>query len=396
MTSSLKTSKWFTVVIAFIPLVMMYKVPVLGIKVPTLLTAVCMVYSIMQLIKSKIRVPVIMLLTLILYLVFVMTKSPIATALIYVSVICILCAICTGIVNVALLRKLLEMTAIVAALCVIFQQVVHIITGIHVPFLVGSLMADDMLEQYGYLVTSGIGRDDMYRPSSFFLEPSQYSQFCTIGLGSCLFSEHPQIKKAIVISMGIFACTSGLGFVSVFAIWAAWGLSREKSKAELFKKIPLILILLILAYYVLDNITFTHNIINRFTTTDSTEYNAIDGRLFWWDTYFGNFKFGDFLYGFGAESLPEDIYFTGFMTQLFCYGVIGVSLLFLFLILLIINSDIYGKVCVTLYTGLLFFANLTYYHNILFYFGVYLAFCVAYKNDKMKNTRKVINTPCYT
>lgn len=170
-----------------------------------------------------------------------------------------------------------------------------------------------------------------------------------------------------------------MGFVSVFAIWGVWALSRQKTKKNFIRSLPVILIALFLVFFLLDNISFTHNIINRFTSTSGDDYNAINGRLFWWDTYFGDFNISDFLTGFGLDNLPDGVYFTGFMKLLYCYGLIGTTLLLLFLGMLIIKADIFVKVCTSLYTGLLFFADLTYYHNLIFYIGVYLALYIFNK-----------------
>ncbi len=381
------TSRWFTVFLALLPLVMMYKVPGTELRLPTLLTVVAMVSSLLQLARRKLEISISLLIPFFLYLVYVMTLSSIQLAFLCGAVIIIITAICTGNVNVPFLRRILENVAIIAAVCVIIQQFVHILLGMHISLLIGQFLADDIAKQYAYLMTTGIDVNGMYRPSAFFLEPSHYSQYCTIGLGSCLFSMHPKCKKAIMISLGIIASTSGMGFVSVLAIWGTWGALRHKSGNRIIRNIPLIIVSLFLVIFLLDNISFTHSIISRFTTSD-VDSNAIDGRLFWWDTYFGNFSLSEFLRGYGLDSLPEGVYFTGFMKQLYCYGVIGVSLLLLFLIFLVIKSDLYGKICVILYIGLLFLADLTNYNSLLFYIGVYLAFIVASKRGVMEYNTK--------
>ncbi len=129
-------------------------------------------------------------------------------------------------------------------------------------------------------------------------------------------------------------------------------------------------------FFLLDNISFTHNIINRFTSTSGDDYNAINGRLFCGIHIFGDFNISDFLTGFGLDNLPDGVYFTGFMKLLYCYGLIGTTLLLLFLGMLIIKADIFVKVCTSLYTGLLFFADLTYYHNLIFLHREYILHCI--------------------
>lgn len=390
---STKTSNGMSIFLAILPILMPYRIPGTGLRLPTILTAIAFFYCILQLPKRKLNISVGILIPFFLYLVYVMTKSTIQMAFFNGSVIIIISTICTGIINVQRLRNIIEMIAALAAICVILQQFVHIIVGIHIPLILGSFMAEDLLVPYGFLLTTGIGIEGIYRPSAFFLEPAHFSQYCIIGLGSCLFTQFPNFKRAILISFGVLACTSGMGFVSVFAMWLWWLLTRNSSKKEILRKVPFLILGAFIAFFILDNISFTHGIISRFMPNSDSDYNAINGRLFWWDTFFGDFSVSGFLWGFGWNNLPEDVYFTGFMKILFCYGVVGVFLFFIFLIILILKSDYLGMACVALYSGLLFFADLTYYHNLLFYIGTFLVFYLEKKNQvyesKIIDERKI-------
>lgn len=190
-----------------------------------------------------------------------------------------------------LLRKVLEKVAIVAAFCVIFQQIVHILTGIHFHFT-SFLFANDLLEQYNNAITTG-AVEGMYRPCAFFLEPAQYSQYCTIGLGSCLFTHRPKTKECSFYFSWYICKYFRNGICFSVCYLGVWALSRQKTKKNFIRSLPVILIALFWCF-LLDNISFTHNIINRFTSTSGDDYNAINGRLFWWDTYFGDFNISDF------------------------------------------------------------------------------------------------------
>ncbi len=52
-------------------------------------------------------------------------------------------------------KKYWKKVAIVAAFCVIFQQIVHILTGIHFHFYLLPFFANDLLEQYNNAITTG-------------------------------------------------------------------------------------------------------------------------------------------------------------------------------------------------------------------------------------------------
>ena len=63
-----KTSKWFTIFMAILPLLIMYKVPGTGIRIPTLLTVIALIYSLLQLLNRWLKVSFFMLLPLFLSL----------------------------------------------------------------------------------------------------------------------------------------------------------------------------------------------------------------------------------------------------------------------------------------------------------------------------------------
>jgi len=350
--------------------------PGLVISLATVLTAVAMIYSIMILMRRKIQVPFAILLPFIAYIVYIMTKSNITFAVLCFALLINILAMSTKIVNERLLRQIVETISVIAAICVMAQQVIHIATGVHIPLFIGNLFIGELKEQYSVALTTAV-IDGLYRPSAFFLEPSHFAQYCIIGLGSCLFSEHSNIKKAVLISLGVFATTSGMGFVVTIAMWGWWYITRKKISIG---KIIMLAVISLVALFILNHISFTQSIISRITADpDSGDYNAIYGRLWWWDTYFGDFSFSAFMSGFGLDNQPEDAYFTGFMKQLFCYGIIGTSLLLFFLLQLLIKSNNLGKACIAIYILLFFFADLTGYVSLLFYIGTFITFYLARK-----------------
>lgn len=391
MKKSSWASKLYALFLATLPLVSIYRLPGTSLALATVLTLVMLLYAVAQVATRKRKVSFMILFPFVLYIGYIMTMSPILFAILSGAVLIHIFAICTEAVNIQYLRRVIEFISVVAAICVIFQQTIHLFTGVHIPFYISNLLTEGTKDSYSWVLTTGFSdRSNMYRPSAFFLEPSHFTQYCMIGLGSCLFEQIPNIKKAVLISLGILATTSGMGIIAVVAMWTWWGLSNQRSghRSIFGLRVFGVFLFLVLSYFVLDNISVTHNAMARFTTDSGAETNAISGRLFWWDTYFGNFDLIDFLRGYGLESLPDEQYFTGFMKQLYCYGVIGVSLLLLFLIILISISDNLGKGCCALYTGLLFFSELTGYHNLLFFIGILLTFYVNKEVQRRLSLRK--------
>ena len=307
--------KGYALFLAVLPLLIMYRAPFTSMSLTTILVAVGVVFAFMKVVGNLHRIDWGLVLVLALYLVYVATKSTGTHFLLPIAIIIHIAAITTGIVSEYHLRRYIEVVSVMAAICVILQQLVHIATGFHIPFIYTGWLSE---EQSGMreILLSGYGSEGMYRPSSFFLEPSHFSQYVIYGLGSSLFRTTPNIKKAALLTFGLFATTSGMGFVLSFAIWGWWYLTfKKKLTAKNFIPTIIVVVLIVLVLFsVLSNTSFFSSIMSRFISGSDSDYNAINGRLFFWDTLFGDRGAGSLVWGFGEQALAEEeVYFTGFM-----------------------------------------------------------------------------------
>lgn len=367
---------------------MMYKTPGMSVGLSTVLIAVGMIYALKTILTSNRRINMPMISLIAIYILWVMAKSTGQGILLCIAIIIHLAAISTGAINLDYLRKLLENISLIAAICLISQQIYHVLIGGNLVFMNTDWFLP-MMESYVEKVNTGFSyTNNMYRPSAFFLEPSHYTCYTIYGLGSFLFREKEDFKKAIITTIGLFASTSGFGFVLAFAIWGWWYLIH-RTGSTITKMLPKIIgigIAMYLVYLVLLQVPFFAEIINRFTNSDDSTYNAINGRLFWWDTFFGDKSISYFLFGQGEESLPE-VYFTGFMKIIFAYGVVGMLLYSCFLIYLLKKSNNYAKTYVIIYIALLFFANQTGFINIIFHIGCIITFMFSKDIKDVKLTQ---------
>ena len=375
MKLHLSNSKGYAFFLAILPLVMMYKVPGIGFGLATTLIAVGMVYAGAVIICRYKSIRFKMLLPIILYFIYVMSKSTGLNMLLSLSILVHLMAIATGAIHSESLRRYIECISVIASTALILQVLIHFLTGFHVPLISAANILDE-LEKSIPAIKTGYGLEALYRPSAFFLEPAQFTQYCIIGLGSVLFRDQLDIKKALFISIGILFTTSGMGFVLVFAMWGWWYITHESkvSISKIMVRILGALLLVLVLLLVLSRIPYFNNIISRFLVpeSESGSYNAVHGRLFWWDTFFGGLSIKDLFWGYGYASLPEN-YFTGFMTVLYAYGVVGFALLAFVLVKMIFKSNKLSRTFAGIYLGLLFIANLTGFINVIFYFGIIIA-----------------------
>ena len=148
----------------------------------------------------------------------------------------------------------------------------------------------------------------------------------------------------------------------------------EKKQGNLFLKIVLTAMALVLLLFILYSIPFFQQIIGRFVNNDGTSYNAIDGRLFFWTSQFGDKTAGDLVFGFGEVALEEDVYYTGFMKILYAYGIVGMTLYSIFLLYMLFITRGLARTYIIVYIGLLFLANLVGFISIIFNIGIIITF----------------------
>ena len=389
MVKASKRGRLYALFLSILPIVMEYKTPELHYGLATILIAIGMLYAGAISIGRVNKIDKGLVVVLALYLGYSLYKSTGLNFLLPIAILVHISAISTGFVNFEYFRKYIETFSLVASLCVLAQQLIHITTGIHIPFINANWLTDE-LQYYVPLITSGYGNEAMYRPSAFFLEPSHFTQYVIYGLGSSLFKTLPSFKKPIILSLGLFATTSGMGFVLTFAIWGWWYLTYKRRGASrgLIKTVIMLALLMIAALALFSNIPFFAGIMSRFIGSGDSDYNAIDGRLFFWNSLFGGENFNSLLFGFGEQALlEEEVYFTGFMKILFAYGIVGFVFYAIFLLYLLFHMK--NKLCrmyVIIYIGLLFVANLTGFINIIFFVGTTLVFSQI-ENRKMVQVR---------
>lgn len=392
VTTKSKQSKGYAVFLAVLPLIMMYHAPGLQLGIGSLLIAVGMVYAGLVVVRNFSKVQWSLVILLSFYLAYVAFKSTGANILLSLAIWVHVAAISTGIINDKTLRRIVESLSVIAAFCVILQQMVHLFTGVHIPMVNTDWLITDMQDNYAPLVATGMSEADaMYRPCAFFLEPAHFSQYVMFGLGSTLFQLKPNLKKAMWISLGLFATTSGMGFVIVFAIWGWWYITSNKyqNNRRFIGRLVLIVVAMLLAVMLLNNIPYFERIISRFTGSGDSDYNAIEGRLFFWDKIFGGLRSGDLVTGYGdnQQYQLEDVYMTGFMKVLYMYGIIGFTLLSIFLLYVLKKVHIEAKAFVLIYIGLLFLANLTGFIPMIFNFGMFLVLSQSFSVQPQRSKR---------
>lgn len=372
---SLHQSKGYALLLGTMSIMTLIVTPVVQTGLATTMIAIGMVYAGAVIYRNPRQIDISILFFLFPYLMYVFWNGSGESRLLSIAIIVHLAAISTGAIDAVQLRKVLVGVAMAAAILTICQQLSFIVTGIKTQFLLNPFLIPAHRMPMHESFFSAKLSDGMYRPSAFFEEPAHMSQYCVIGLCACIFNKTAQIKKAMLISFGIFASTSGMGMVLVFAIWAWWALSLIENQS-LSKKVSIFICVfvgLILIYLLLKQIPFFEKIISRFVDTPDGQYNALRGRTFGWDILFADKSFEELFWGSGPENLPK-FYLTGFLSELYKYGWAGIIMLFTFLARLIYGTTGLARTTAIIWTSLYFIAGVSGFLPVIFYSGVAIAF----------------------
>ena len=364
-------SKIYALFLSILPVIMVYKTPGLDIGLSTLFIIVFLIHGFAAVVCNMRKIEIYRILPIVLYLLYMIFKNSGMEAFLPIIILIHIVAFSTGAANEKFLRLSIETISVAASICLLIQVLVHAVFEFHIPMINSNLILDSLSVYQQPIKTGYSVIEKMYRPSAFFLEPSHFTQYCIVGLGSSLFRFEKKISHSILITLGIIFTTSGLGFVLVFVMWSWWYISNNDRRLLLRNKGRIITIAIVvpILIIIISKIPFFGSITSRFLTPESYgNYNAIAGRLFWWDTYFGSLSWKDLIVGFGADKLP-DIYFTGFMTVLYAYGIIGVALLIFSYLTTAIKGKTLARTLSLMYIGLFFMANLINMISLIFSFG---------------------------
>lgn len=185
----------------------------------------------------------------------------------------------------------------------------------------------------------------MFRPTSFLLEPAHMSRYLIISLSVALFGrvEKNRWFWAIVISIAIFASTSGIGLMSCLMVWFIWLLAGRYGKND--KRIPAYYIFIYIAIVITGIIALNNSVIQlslyRITNSNLSDVNTAGGARFrGFMQYFNLDVFGK-MFGMGYGSTPNTVlstWFSGASYMLYGTGIIGLLVCLIMFINLYINS----------------------------------------------------------
>ena len=380
---SLHESKGYAIFLSLLPVLMMHRTPGMSLGLSTMLIAAGMVYAGCVIYVHWRRIDLNKIFVFLPYLLYAGYSGNGIYRLLAMAILVHLLAICSGAVHYGRLKSMLIGVACVASGCVLLQHLLHWTVGLDLQFLYKVTMLES-LQRDGYNgIFDTYHYKGMYRPAAFFLEPSHFAQYSFVGLCACLFSTaQTKWKQALLITAGMFATTSGIGFVLTSSIWLWWRLTKIEDFPIIYKVLLFlgVCVLAACSLFVLYQIPFFESIISRFLDTPEGEVNAVDGRTFGWGLLFEGKDFWELFWGYGADTLPP-YFLTGMMEQLYVYGWLGVGLLFMYLAWLCLFTKGLARIVSILFFSLYFVAGVSGFVHVIFYIGTILT-CYIFQYEE--------------
>ena len=220
----------------------------------------------------------------------------------------------------------------------------------------------------------------VYRPPSFFLEPSHVCYFLIPYLCFVLFSKKTVEKKdfieALFITGGILLTTSGQGLVIVSLCWFIWIILQVKTiKLEN-------IILIIISFIILTKTIDLSYTINRVFSSD--DFNAVEARSGGYRLV-SEMPIAQLILGNGFGNYPEDTYFTSYADILYCTGIIGLLCVLLLFFSLFLRGSVFQKVFIVIV--------LTIMSSSGIYTASFLCFYLPLLLEKDRNPQELLSGP---
>ena len=237
--------------------------------------------------------------------------------------------------------KAYEIASIISTIFLIIQYLAYIFMNRIILGQFGPLALTDLKQHKQFYDT--YAAYNLFRPESFFSEPSHYATFIC---GFLLICSMKQInKKNILImafcSLGILLSGSTTGLCGAVFVWTLFSLRLMKQKNSIVYLLPIIIIAVVVFLFVSQTVSFQIIMQRTFNSRD-----AIKSRFDWVDSLHILRSPLTWMFGYGSSSDVIELtgWIPGWAIILVQYGIIGIFLFILSYILLFMHSNKTGKI----------------------------------------------------
>ncbi len=243
-------------------------------------------------------------------------------------------------INLKYLIKAAILIASLASIIIIIQYICYYVLGFHLQIIPTFLLLEES-EQWILLAETGTHSItgelmDIYRPSALFLEPAHMFIYCFPLIMLLLLSPYitkTRIALAVLISVGVYLGTSGMGILFLFGCWMLYlGLFRSKdnlphmrnliTKGNMIRMALFFVIFLVMT----TQIEVFAGAFDRVASGEATSGRTEEGNALLQEGMRGiNLWIGN-----ADNTEGIEFHLSGFAATLYKYGIIGVIISYIF------------------------------------------------------------------
>lgn len=385
----MNTSKyniWISCFIGLLPVLALYKIP--GLSIGIGMFGLIVILPIIMIINRGILHYKDTLFPMLFFVYYMIVGATSINEYICWILVILWFLLARDVINPRYLFRAIIIVATIASILICVQTIFYYVFHFHLNCSVSFLLQDDLMEQYRYLINTGF-ITGMYRPSAFFLEPAHFGNYAAVGLIACLLYDwnaydinQKRFKQGIILSIGMLLSTSGIGIALCFGIWILYILFGRDSKIRFVvtKKMLCYFGVGVVLCILLFQIPIVKKALFRINGMDGG-YNAIKGRLFFWETLFSSISMHDWILGQGVYE--GERYITGIMRMLYTGGIVLTSMFYLALLKKIFNKHKLNTIFAVMYGTLVVFTGMINVINMIFY--ILLIYIDYDKNNEIYN-----------
>ena len=300
-------------------------------------------------------------------------------------------SIACGCFNTQYFIKIITIISIIACICLVLQYVFYYVFDYHIQFVPTSLFLErsnqwTLLAETGRYSVTG-NKTSFYRPSAFFLEPSHMFTYMFMPLALIVLSnDNCRHRKwvAILLSLGMILCTSGMGILTTIGIWIVYLGMKDGvfSILNYFYPYSLFIILIFVGAvaFCFFEVDFFQRALLRIFTSSSDYTNAISGRVSAGNSLIKQISGAQLLVGVEDGLSGIDFPMSSFSETMYKYGIIGIIISYLFYVqgLFKLKGSFFWIALVVIVLS--FFSAHT--HSTMFMIYCVFVFTEGYKNNE--------------
>ncbi len=305
----------------------------------------------------------------------------------YVFYILVLLTAGKKFLNISILIEFVKRIAILGSFFIIFQTLMYYSFGIVIkgffsffPLYVEHYSEYDYASAYKIL--------NMYRPTSFFLEPAHYSRYCAIAIVLFLFCNKEIDKKSffgsILCLIGVILSTSSQGYFLVGIIFVLFLFTRiNKVKSRSLKSLLLFILILfpIFLFFLFKSPIIQATLTRTLSGSISNDKSALGARMGGFLSYL-DLPLINMLIGTGFGNVPVDVWLSSAAYWLYGSGIIVFIVYLYFLLKSFFKLDTIGRYILFI-IFFLFFTDDSFYSYMIVLFFSFILFCPKKGNEKI-------------